>query len=79
MRTDWPISTHHCIGVECAGVRLFPPGAHPLPLLTSPIKAKKSGRDERETPWPVLATRPTMIHEEGRTARLPRVLTDQRG
>jgi hypothetical protein len=34
---------------------------------------------DRETPWPVLATRPTMIHEEGRTARRPQVLTDERG
>ena len=34
---------------------------------------------DREIPWPVVATRPTMIHEEGRTARRPRVLTDERG
>jgi hypothetical protein len=34
---------------------------------------------DRETQWPVLATRPTMIDEAGRTARPPRVLTDERG
>ena len=31
------------------------------------------------TPWPVMAMRPTMIHEEGRAARSPRLLTDERG
>jgi hypothetical protein len=34
---------------------------------------------DREIPWPVVATRPTMIQEEGRTARPLRALTDERG
>jgi hypothetical protein len=46
-------------------------------IFRTPLQA--SYKYDRETPWPVLATRPTMIHEEGRTARRPRVLTDERG
>jgi hypothetical protein len=45
---------------HCLGILLY------VFIFRTPSQA--SYKYDRETPWPVLATRPTMIHEEGRIA-----------
>ena len=55
--------TRYCSGVSsdtASGFLLY------VFIFRTPLQA--SYKYDRETPWPVLATRPTMIHEEGRTA-----------
>src|SRR3954447_24674777 len=58
-----------CVSRYCSGVSSDTASGLLLYAFIFRTLLQASYEYDRETPWPVLATRSTMIHEEGRTAR----------